>query len=531
MTTQLTSLVVLGVLILGLSNCSRDGNAPAPAPANQAPAAFSLIGVANDASNVDLMPSFSWTAATDPDGDTVSYDLYIDSNESPTTLFAGDIAETNYQLQEPLSVVEKYYWKVIAKDNKGNSTTSKDTYSFTTRNTDSANQAPETFGLIGVSNGATDVDLMPNFSWTAATDPDGDAITYDLYIDSNENPTTLFAEDITETNYQLQERLLLTNQYYWKVVAKDNNGNTAQSDASFNFTTRNLNFPTTAITANADFSGRSSHSTAVFDNKLWVIGGYDGSSQYNDVWQSADGNTWTQATDNAAFSGRENHTTAVFDNKLWVIGGYDGNRKNDVWYSENGNTWTQATDSAAFSRRFGHSTVIFDNKLWVIGGWDDEGRKSDVWYSTDGSTWTQATGNAAFSGRENHTSAVFDNKLWVIGGRDQWIGGDIVAGRKNDVWYSENGSIWTQAIVNAEFSGRHSHTSAVFDNKLWVIGGYDGNYKNDVWYSENGSTWTQATDNANFLARFDHTSAVFNNKIWVIGGFDGSRKNDVWAMD
>ncbi len=78
------------------------------------------------------------------------------------------------------------------------------------------NQAPDTFKLIAVANNATNVGVSPTFSWNIAADPDGDAVSYDLYIDSNENPTTLFAENITATNYQLQERLRLSlvEQYY-----------------------------------------------------------------------------------------------------------------------------------------------------------------------------------------------------------------------------------------------------------------------------------------------------------------------------
>ncbi|MBT9190589.1 Kelch repeat-containing protein, partial [Zobellia russellii] len=70
-------------------------------------------------------------------------------------------------------------------------------------------------------------------------------------------------------------------------------------------------------------------------------GGYDGTYK-NDVWYSNDGLTWTEATSAPPFSGRSGHTTAVFDNKLWVIGGYDGTYKNDVWYSNDGLTWTEA---------------------------------------------------------------------------------------------------------------------------------------------------------------------------------------------
>jgi len=120
----------------------------------------------------------------------------------------------------------------------------------------------------------------------AATDPDGDTVSYDLYIGENPNPTTLFEGDITTTNYQLQDRLSIVTDYYWKVIAKDNNGSNTTSDDTFNFTTRNLNFPTTPVTANAAFSERNSHTTAVFDNKLWVIGGFNESNfmAHNDVW-------------------------------------------------------------------------------------------------------------------------------------------------------------------------------------------------------------------------------------------------------
>ncbi len=389
------------------------------------------------------------------------------------------------------------------------------------------NQAPEAFSLVGVSDGESNVDVMPNFSWTAAIGPDGAPVTYDLYIDSNENPTTLFAGDIVATSYQLQEPLSLTNQYYWKVVAKDNNGGSTESDATYGFTTRNLNFPNTPAIANAPFGGKLDHTTVVFDNKLWVIGGSDGFLSYkNDVWYSENGSTWKKATENAAFSERYRHTTVVFDNKLWVIGGWDGDNKNDVWNSADGVTWIQATSSAGFSKRNHHTTVVFDDKLWVIGGITDGiigGRENDVWYSTDGSNWIQSAANTTFPKRADHSTVVFDDKIWVIGGYD--------GPRKNDVWHSTDGSTWVQATENAAFNPRGAHTTVVFNNRLWLIGGFGGGNNNDVWFSADGNTWTQAAKNAAFTKRNSHTTAVFNNRIWVIGGFDGLIRNDVWSMD
>ncbi len=414
------TITLLVLLITVLSACNKDNNKPA----NQAPEAFSLVGVSDGESNVDVMPNFSWTAATDPEGDTVSYDLYIDGNENPTTLFAEDIMATSYQPQERLSLTNQYYWKVVAKDNKGNSTESDTTFSFTTRNLNLPNTAVTTNAAFSARSSHTTV-VFDNKLWViGGYDGDGKRDRWHSKDGSNWTDATIY--------------------------------------------------PT--------FSARSSHTATLFDNKVWVIGGRDDEGRKNDVWHvwnSTDGSIWTQLMANAAFSARDNHTTVVFKERLWVIGGRDDEgRKNDVWQSTDGSIWTQAAANAAFSARDNHTAVVFKEQLWVIGGRDDKGRKNDVWHSKDGSNWKQATANAAFSVRSSHTTAVFDNKLWVIGGYDG-------SNRKNDIWHSADGINWIEATDNANFSARSSHTTVVFDNKLWIIGGNDDEgRKNDVWYMD-----------------------------------------------
>ena len=258
---------------------------------------------------------------------------------------------------------------------------------------------------------------------------------------------------------------------------------------------------------------RDEHTSVVFKNKIWVLGGDDG----DDVWSSSDGKTWTQETDDAGWSGREGHTSVVFKNKIWVLGGDDGSGKNDVWSSSDGKTWTEETDDAGWSGREGHTSVVFKNKIWVLGG-DDGSDKNDVWSSSDGKTWTQETNSAGWSGREGHTSVVFKDKIWVLGGY------------YNDVWSSSDGKTWTQETAAAGWwLWRYSHTSVVFDKKIWVLG---GSGKNDVWSSSDGTNWTRETAAAGWSGRVEHTSVVFNNKIWVLGGFAESNfKNDVWSFE
>ncbi|MEM2618527.1 MAG: DUF2341 domain-containing protein, partial [Candidatus Hadarchaeales archaeon] len=153
-----------------------------------------------------------------------------------------------------------------------------------------------------------------------------------------------------------------------------------------------LPYVDSCATSAAGWSGRYSHTSVVFDNKIWVLGGYASSGYKNDVWYSSDGINWTCATSAASWSARYGHTSVVFDNKIWVLGGYDSSGyKNDVWYSSNGTSWTCATSAASWSARCGHTSVVFDNKIWVLGGFTSGGVLNDVWYSSNGTSWIPAT--------------------------------------------------------------------------------------------------------------------------------------------
>ena len=393
------------------------------------------------------------------------------------------------------------------------------------------NEPPLSFAILNVPNGAADVDIIPTLNWESAKNPKGGEVTYDLYLDESVDSSTLIESDITNTSFELPERLHLLTDYRWKVIAKDAAGKTSQSSVS-KFTTRNLHIPKTPVTAAAQFSPRRWHTSVVFDNKMWVIGGYDGGRK-NDVWFSKDGNNWVEATANAGFSPRNSHSTVIYDNKIWVIGGFDGEPKNDVWYSGDGIQWTEATSNAAFFARTGHHSIVFDNKIWVIGGLPHIFAVfNDAWYSTDGANWEKSVEGELFPVRYGQTVTAQEDKIWLIGGR-------LFDKTYTDVWYSSDTIDWTRILVQPPFETRAFHSTVSYNNRLWVIGGLntdDGNNSNplrDIWSSNDGIDWKMATNGpASFNGRSAHTSVVFNNKIWVIGGNgDSGLKNDVWALD
>ena len=384
------------------------------------------------------------------------------------------------------------------------------------------NQAPTAFTLIDVANGATDVAVTPTFSWNAAPDPDGDAVTYDILLDTNSNPTTSLGANLSSRTFAITNRLPLTETLFWKVIARDGKGGIIESE-TFSFTTRNLNIPATPITDNAGFSERQSNTVLNFNNNLWVIAGFDGVAK-NDVWNSSDGINWVEMNINGTtFSGRNRHTSVVFENKMWVIGGVDPAKKNDVWSSSDGVNWTIVTPSAGFSPRDRHTSVVFDNKIWVIGGNDATNQLNDVWNSSDGITWTQVSVSAPFSERSSHTTVAFDNKIWVIGGNDG-------SNRLNDVWSSADGISWVEeSISGALFNARSEHTSVIYDNKIWVIAGLNNN---NVWSTQDGKNWIEHPTSLD-APRIFHSSTVYDNKIWMIAGIinNSTRKNDVWSFD
>jgi hypothetical protein len=294
----------------------------------------------------------------------------------------------------------------------------------------------------------------------------------------------------------------------------------------------------TAAKESKIFPARILNASLAFNGRIWVIGGWSGG--YNqflfcDVWSSPDGSNWTLATAFAPFYGRSGFTGLAFKNRIWVIGGQgaSGVPKNDVWYSSNGINWTQATANASFPGRLNHSALILDGKMWVIGGaltggYNPANFTNDVWYSSDGSNWTEACAGAPFSGRNTFAAVSFKGKMWVIGG---WNGTTLL----NDVWCSPDGIKWTQASSNAQFDPRNAHTGFAFDNKIWIIGGNGTNgVLGDVWYSQDGANWARATNAVQFPPRCAHTSVTMGGRMWIIGGAlkGGSAwsdyTNDVW---
>ncbi|HPE69347.1 MAG TPA: caspase family protein, partial [Thermotogota bacterium] len=128
---------------------------------NQPPSTPASPSPANGQADQETSLTLNWSDCTDPDSDPVRYDVYLST--SPT--FSSPV-KTGLSLSQTsvsgLSGQTTYYWKVVAKDNRGGQSSSA-TWSFTTR---ASGATSGTYRLVSVGisdygGGSNDLDSPP----------------------------------------------------------------------------------------------------------------------------------------------------------------------------------------------------------------------------------------------------------------------------------------------------------------------------------------------------------------------------------
>ncbi len=94
-----------------------------------------------------------------------------------------------------------------------------------------ATTAPGCTTLSTPANSATGISITPTLTWAAATNAD----SYDVYLDTNTDPTTLVG-NAPSTSYTVTTSLVPNTKYYWKVVPKNSVGS-ASGCTVYSFTT------------------------------------------------------------------------------------------------------------------------------------------------------------------------------------------------------------------------------------------------------------------------------------------------------
>lgn len=337
------------------------------------------------------------------------------------------------------------------------------------------------------------------------------------------------------------------------------------------------------LQSSANWTARSEHATCWFDDKYWVIGGYNATGYVNDVWYSTDGVGWFCANYSAEFSPRGGHAVlAPGDGYMYLIGGANGSitQVNGPWYiyysgsyyvnetafedvykSNDGEVWELVTTTGNFGANItymGNTTGnmgvsyfgagVGNGLMWVLGGSSAvvEGSNNafpgtyfsnHVFSSDDGLTWND---NGSLAAYDVGTGWAYHQSPWmsetIIGGKNGYFGSYDYFNRfpsAGTVYSTYGGEIWSTRTETGTWQPRTNFTALYTDSKLILFGGYgsDDLYKRDVWYSINeGETWVQYSDADWNIREFPQGLVDDDGNITIFGGYSSAEGfyNDVW---
>lgn len=139
---------------------------------------------------------------------------------------------------------------------------------------------------------------------------------------------------------------------------------------------------------------------AVFQGRMWLVSGgiYEQAgvrpnrTEYDDVWSSADGSSWKRELGHTPFRPRYYHNVEVFDDRLWVLGGYgegyvlgETGNLSDIHYTSDGRNWYSLDVAPGGAGRHAGTTWVHDGALyWGSGNAFDGANKwlAELWKVT-----------------------------------------------------------------------------------------------------------------------------------------------------
>lgn len=356
------------------------------------PPALPSAPIPNDnETGVSTSITLRWSCS-DPENDPLAYDVYFGTDNPPTAIVASNQADTSIN-RNNLDYTTTYYWKILAKDNSGYSTTG-DVWKFTT--SAPPNQPPVQAFNVYPTDG--EVGVLPSLIMTwSCSDPESDPLTYDVYFGTDNPPATKISSAQTDTSIA-QTGLSGGSTYYWKIVAKDNQGNSTGSDV-WSFTTVGPcpGIPTVTY-------GGKTYNTIQIGTQCWMKENLDIGTRINGTSNQTNNSTiekycysndpancntygglyqWNEAMQYATTPGAQgicptgwHIPTLVEIQTLSTTVYYDGNTLKAIGQGTGGGA---GTDQSGFS-------ALFAGNRYTDGGFYNVGEYLYFWSSTENGT-------------------------------------------------------------------------------------------------------------------------------------------------
>ena len=165
-------------------------------------------------------------------------------------------------------------------------------------------------------------------------------------------------------------------------------------------------------------SPRDRHIAVVWNKELYVFGGFDGQNRVNDMYacdlSDFPSLQWraVPAVSGDPPSPRHSHSAVVYQNNMYIFGGYDGTYKRDLHrYDFQRGQWTMVQAYGDVPRaRYRGTCSVYRNLMILHGGHDGSRHLGDTCsFNFETSTWhTVATAGAEPAPRDSHVSGAFN---------------------------------------------------------------------------------------------------------------------------
>ncbi len=339
----------------------------------------------------------------------------------------------------------------------------------------------------------------------------------------------------------------------------------------YHFDSYDGNLKVTNIENDASWSKRQDFASVVFNDEIYIIGGYDITVRgekdcyREDVYKSSDGINWTLLNDDAPFKGRRGHGAAVLNGYIYVAGGFyaddeTGNRgyKNDVWRSSDGITWEEVSNSTTtpWVARKDFAMISTSSAIYLFGGFRQVDRVGpqyldDVW-KFDGNTWIQLSSATMPGGRSAFAYELVGNDIYIQGGSflgaTQSKTGNIDSSIDNwDSLYkldTTNDSASWQCLYKTPIENcnrRSNHNLVYLNDKLWLLSGksnsslhfsHNKDTYGTLYYDFNTNKWNMDSYGSPIEPCYGYAAQVLNEKIFIMGGFSNNGpRNSVITLE
>jgi N-acetylneuraminic acid mutarotase len=173
-------------------------------------------------------------------------------------------------------------------------------------------------------------------------------------------------------------------------------------------------------------SPRDRHSAVRHDKSIFVFGGYDGQAKLSDFYEyNTETNTWQEVIcsgHGVTPSARHSHSCVVYEDSMYLFGGFDGYFKNDLHrFNFITNTWLTISTlpTSTPKPRYLASAAVYKDMLFLFGGHDESRSLNDFYvfnFSTEQWTTIDFHSGVIPPPRDSHTIITHANSLYLFGG-------------------------------------------------------------------------------------------------------------------